>query len=107
MAGKDANVARLEAPIEFADGQVRIVKPLTIKSLRKFVKVMEGLNVGDANLNDEMIDKMVEAASIVLEQVDPELARDREAVEAALDMDVFQKLMAVAMGNRVSSSPNL
>lgn len=106
MANND-HAARLEVTIEFADGKVRNVKPLTIKSLRRFVKVMEGLNVGDANMDDAMIDKMVEAASIVLEQVDPELAKDREAVESALDMDVFQKLMAVAMGNRVSNSPNL
>lgn len=96
------HVARLEANIEFADGRVRTVKPLTIKSLRKFVKVIEGLNMTSGTvMDDNMIDKMVEAASIVLEQIDPELVKDREAVEAAIDMDVFQKLMAVAMGNRV------
>jgi len=101
MSNKD-HVARIESAIEFADGKVRTVKPLTIKSLRKFVKVIEGLNVGpDTPMTDETIDKMVEAATIVLEQIDPELARDKEAVESALDMDVFQKLMTVAMGNRL------
>lgn len=101
------HVARLETDIEFADGKVRTVRPLTIKSLRKFVKVVEGLDVGpDTAITDETIDKMIDAASIVLEQIDPELAKDREAVENALDMDVFQKLLAVAMGNRLSG-PNL
>lgn len=101
MANKD-HVARLESNIEFADGKVRTVKPLTIKALRKFVKVVEGLNVGpNATMDDEMINRMVDAAIIVLEQVDPELVKDRESVESAIDMDVFQKLMSVAMGNRV------
>ncbi len=100
------HVARVQADIEFADGKVRTIKPLTIKSLRKFVKLIEGLNTApDAPMNDETIDKMVEAAAIVLEQVDPTLAGDKESVEELLDMDVFQKLMTVAMGNRLTD-PN-
>jgi hypothetical protein len=96
------HVARVEAKIEFADGKVRTVRPLTIKSLREFVKVVEGLNVGpDMPMTDETITKMVQAASIILRQVDEELAKDPQAVEEAIDMDVFQKLLTVAMGNRL------
>jgi len=46
---------------------------------------------------------MVEAASIALAKVDPELADDAEALEDILDLKCFSLLMAAAMGN----DPNL
>jgi hypothetical protein len=97
--------ARVTANIEFADGKVREVKPLTIKSLRKFIKTVEDLDLGTGTVNDDTIDKMVDAAAIVMGQIDPKLAEDRDALEDMLDMDVFNKLMSVAMGNRVTD-PN-
>jgi hypothetical protein len=90
---------RLSADVEFADGVTRKVKPLTIASLRKFVKAVEDLST--ENMNDEAIDQMVNAAKIVVQQVDPELANNPEKLEEALDMDVFQKIMTVAMGNKL------
>lgn len=96
--------ARVSAKIEFADGKVREVKPLTIKSLRKFIKAVEDLNLNNTVVNDETIDKMVEAAAIVLEQIDPEIVKAGN-VEELLDMDVFNKLMTIAMGNRIND-PN-
>lgn len=97
--------ARVSANIEFADGEVREVKPLTIKSLRKFIKAVEDLNLGSGAVDDETIDKMVDAAAIVMSQIDPKLAEDRDKLEDTLDMDVFNKLMTVAMGNNISD-PN-
>lgn len=97
--------ARVTANIEFADGVVREVHPLTIKSLRKFVKAVEDLNLAEGAVTDETIDKMVNAASIVMRQIDPELAEDKDKLEESLDMDVFNKLMTVAMGNRLTD-PN-
>jgi hypothetical protein len=75
--------------IVFADGKVRTIKPLTIRSLRDFMKVANDMKTTDeGNLTDEDIDK----------KVDPELAADDEALEDALDLRSFQELMAVAMG---------
>lgn len=90
--------------ITFADGVVRTIRPLTIRQLRKFMKVANDLKVtDDASMTDEDIDKMVEAASIALSKVDADLADDPEALEDALDLKCFGQLMAAAMGN----DPNL
>ena len=107
MAGKNDDL-RGGFEIDFADGKVRKVKPLTIRQLRGFMKVMDkmkDLDTADdnASMSDEDIDNMVEAAAIALSKVDSELAEDADALEDALDLRCFGRLMAAAMGN----DPNL
>ena len=91
--------------IVFADGKTRVVKPLTIKNLREFMKVANNMktNNDEGGMTDEDIDKMVSAAAIALKKADPELAADREALEEILDLNTFAQVMAAAMGN----DPNL
>jgi hypothetical protein len=84
--------------ILFADGKKRVIRPLTIRNLRKFMKVVKDLKTDD-NLEDKDIDVMVEAAGIALLSVDPELAEDTEALEDALDLRCFGELMNAAMGS--------
>jgi hypothetical protein len=92
--------------ILFADGKKRVVKPLTIKNLREFMKVANGMkqNAEEGGMTDEDIDKMVTAASIALKKADPELAANRDALEEVLDLATFAQVMAAAMGN---NDPNL
>jgi hypothetical protein len=84
--------------ILFADGKKRHIRPLTIRQLRKFMKVANNLKTDDGEMTDEDIDKMVEAAGIALAKVDPELAEDPEALEDILDLRCFGELMSAAMG---------
>jgi hypothetical protein len=84
--------------ILFADGKKRTIKPLTIRNLRKFMKVVKDLKTDDT-LEDADIDVMVEAASIALLAVDPALAANTEALEDALDLRCFGELMGAAMGS--------
>lgn len=101
MANKDIHEGRA---IMFADGKTRYIKPLTIRQLRKFMKVANALQAkNEADMTDEDIDSMIEAAGIALAKVDPELAEDSDALEDALDLRCFGELMAAAMGN----DPNL
>lgn len=101
-----ANSARISVDVEFADGEVRTVKPLTISRLRKFMKLVESLSSTEAsNLGDEDIDKMMDAAAVVVSQIDPKLAEDKEKLEDIIDVDIFWKLMQIAMGNKVAD-PN-
>ena len=89
--------------IVFADGKTRTVKPLTIRHLREFMKVANGMKASDeSGMTDDDIDKMVKAASIALRKADPELANDPAALEDALDIRCFSEVMAAAMG----SDPN-
>ena len=86
--------------ITFSDGKKRIVKPLTIKHLREFMKVANEMKSNDdAGLTDEDIDKMIAAASIALRKADPELAANRDLLEDILDLRTFGEVMAAAMGN--------
>lgn len=107
MAAKNDDL-RVGFDIVFADGVARKIKPLTIRQLRSFMKVMDkmqNLDTEDAtqSMSDEDIDNMVEAAAIALSKVDKELSEDSDALEDALDLRCFGALMAAAMGN----DPNL
>src|SRR6056300_110122 len=84
--------------IVFADGNKRVIKPLTIRQLRKFMKVANELKTDDEGMTDADIDRMVEAASIALAKVDPDLAGDPEGLEDILDLRCFGELMSAAMG---------
>lgn len=97
MANKDIHEGKA---IVFADGKTRVVRPLTIRQLRKFMKVAANLQIkSEAEMTDDDIDSMVEAASIALAKVDPELASDLDNLEDVLDLRCFSELMAAAMGN--------
>ena len=97
LANKDIHEGKA---IVFADGKTRVIKPLTIRQLRKFMKVANALQAKtEAEMSDEDIDTMVEAASIALAKIDPELSEDLEALEDVLDLRCFAELMAAAMGN--------
>ncbi len=93
--------------IIFADGVKRVVYPLTIRQLRKFMVIADKLDTtGDRGLSDGDIDNMVAAAAIALQKVDPDLANDEETLEDALDLKCFGELMAASMGNEVVEVPN-
>ena len=106
MAAKNDDL-RAGYDIVFADGVTRKVKPLTIRQLRGFMKIMDKMGDLDTednkSLSDEDIDNMVEAAAIALSKVDAELAEDADSLEDALDLRCFGDLMAASMGN----DPNL
>lgn len=95
-----AKTLREGKKIIFADGIEREICPLTIRQLRKFMKVMKQMNLeaNENNMSDEDIDNMVEAASVALEKVDPKLAADKDGLEDILDISVFNDLLAAAMG---------
>lgn len=85
----------------FSDDVTRTIRPLSIKQLRKFVKIID--KMGDASadatsMSEEEIDTMVEAAAIILEKVDAKLANDTDALEDIVDIVVFNEMMGIAMG---------
>lgn len=101
MSNKDIHSG---VEIEFADGKKRYVRPLTIRQLRKFMKIANSMKVGDdGSMSEEDIDKMIESAAIALAASDPDLASDLDALEDVIDLKSYAKLMAAAMGN----DPNL
>lgn len=85
--------------IVFADGEKRRIRPLTIRQMRKFMKVVQHLgDVEGGSMDDAQIDLMMEAISIALEKEYPEIASDRDALEDVVDMKSFNDIMSAAMG---------
>lgn len=82
--------------ITFADGESRLIKPLTIRSLRRFMKVVSVMDITKSMLEDVDIDRMVEAATIVFE--DNKLKLVENSVEDILDIKSFNELFSAAMG---------
>lgn len=100
------NSVRLALDLEFADGVTRTVRPLTIKRLRKFLKAADKLNTENpGKMSDKDVDAMMDAAAIIVDGFDPALAANRASLEDAVDLEIFWKMMTVAMGNKVSD-PN-
>lgn len=99
MATKTNVDFREGVEVVFADGVKRKIRPLTIRQMRKFMKSIKDLDALDsANLDDDQIDKMVEAAVIALEKDYPDIASDRDALEDIIDMKSFGILISAAMG---------
>ena len=97
MSNKDLHAG---TEIVFADGKKRVIKPLTIRQLRKFMKIANAMKISeDGNMTDEDIDNMIDSAAIALAGTDPVLAEDREALEDILDLKSYSALMSAAMGN--------
>ena len=92
------NSVREGRSILFADGEERMIYPLTIRQLRKFMKVVKNMNAENQDISDEDIDVMVEATAIALEKVDPKLAGDTDALEDVIDVKTFNLILAAAMG---------
>jgi len=84
--------------IMFADGKRREISPLTLRQLRKFMKIVKDMNADEQMLSDEDLTRMVEASAVVLEKVDPDLAGDLENLEDVLDIKTFNVIFAIAMG---------
>jgi len=87
--------------VDFSDDIQRHIRPLSIRQLRKFVKIIEkmGDTTDATTMSDEDIDNMVEAAAIILEKVDPKLVADRDTLEDTVDLVAFNEMMSIAMGN--------
>jgi hypothetical protein len=86
------------------DGTKVLVKPLTIKNLRKFMEVVKKF---EKIKNDEDgLDLMVEATQIALMAVDPKKFEDKEYLEDVLDITTIGKIMQVAGGVDINQDPN-
>jgi len=90
--------------IELQNGDTYSFKPLNIKLLRKFMAKFSALE--PVETEDESIDQMLDLAAICIEQVDPDLAADRDKLEEALDNPTIYKIIEVCAGIKLND-PNL
>lgn len=90
--------------VTLQDGEELEIKPLNLKGLRKFMKVIKGFE--EAKDEEQGLDLMLEAVKISLEKKYPKIAEDDEYLEENLDMNSINRIMAVAGGVDMSGDPN-
>lgn len=90
--------------IELQNGSKAILKPLTIKELRKFMTVIQ--KTADVQNEDETLTILIDACAVALEKQLPDLVKDRDALEDALDVPTINRILEVCGGIKMDD-PNL
>ena len=109
--------------IELQDGTNVLVRPLDLKRLRKVMKVIDTMNKEAAAAAEKALEAategtevdeeegdnlefLIKATKICLEKQIPELVKDNDAFEEALDLPTIWKILETAAGISMGS-PNL
>jgi hypothetical protein len=90
--------------IQLQNGDKVLLKPLSIKQLRKFMVVVQ--KTQDVTEEDQTLSVLVEACAIALETQLPELTKNLDAFEDALDVPTINRIMEVCGGIKMDD-PNL
>jgi hypothetical protein len=90
--------------IQLQNGDKAILKPLTIKSLRKFMEAIQ--KTSEAQTEDETLTILIDACAVALEKQLPDLVADRDALEDALDVPTINRILEICGGIKMDD-PNL
>jgi hypothetical protein len=90
--------------IQLQDGSEVKLRPLSISRLRKFMTVMN--NTQNATSEDEALNVMIDACAIALESQLPDLVKDRDKFEEALDLPTINRIIKICGGIDLED-PNL
>ncbi len=90
--------------ITLQSGDKVTLKPLTIKALRNFMAEIS--KTQEAKTEDETLTILINACAVALEKQLPELVKDRDALEDALDVPTINRILEVCGGIKMDD-PNL
>ena len=90
--------------IELQNGAKVQLKPLTIKELRKFMTAVQ--KTAETKSEDETLTILIDACAVALEKQLPDLVKDRDALEDALDVPTINRILEVCGGIKLDD-PNL
>ena len=90
--------------IELRNGSVIKLKPLSIKDLRKFMATIQ--ETQHVETEDQTLSILIKACAIAIESELPELAKDIDALEGALDVPTINRILEVCGGIKMDD-PNL
>ena len=90
--------------IELQNGAKVKLKPLTIKELRKFMIAIA--QTAEAETEDATLTILIDACAVALEKQLPDLVKDRDALEYALDVPTINRILEVCGGIKMDD-PNL
>lgn len=92
--------------IQLSNGETLTIKPLTIKHLKKFLAVIKKMDDPKITEEDQVMEIFVEAAMVCLEQLKPELAKDKDLFEETVEVPTLMKILEIAGGLKLND-PNL
>ena len=90
--------------IELQNGNKVKLKPLSIKELRKFMEAIK--KTGEVSTEEETLNILIDACAVALEKQLPDLVKDRDALEDALDVPTINRILEVCGGIKMDD-PNL
>jgi hypothetical protein len=90
--------------IKLQNGTVVTLKPLSISELRKFMIAVE--KTGQSTSENDTLTALVDACGVALEKQVPDLVKDRQALEEALDVPTINRILEVCGGIKLDD-PNL
>lgn len=91
--------------ISLNNGTVIKVKPLTITSLKEFMKVLDKMQNEDVKTEADILDVFIEAGMVCMKTFYPDIATDRQAFEDLIEVPTLMKVLEVAGGVKMDS-PN-
>lgn len=89
--------------IKLQNGAEVELKPLTIKELREFMKVIN--KTAAVTTEDETLTLLIDACAVALEKQLPELVKDRDAFEDVLDVPTINRILEICGGIKMDD-PN-
>jgi hypothetical protein len=92
--------------IELSNGESITLKPLPIKKQRKFMEVIQKMDDPNLASEDAAMDIFIEAAMLCLENIKPELSKDKDKFEDVIEIPTMMKILEVAGGLKLND-PNL
>lgn len=90
--------------IALRDGSKVILKPLSIKELREFMKAINQTSASASE--DETLNILIDACAVALQKQLPDLVANRDALEDALDVPTINRILEVCGGVKMDD-PNL
>jgi len=100
-----ANTVYEVVEIQLSNGDEISVRPLTIKNLKKFTKVVAKLDNPEVKTEDDAMEIFIEAAMVCMEQFAPDLAEDQEKFEDVIEVPTLMKILEIAGGLKLND-PN-
>jgi len=92
--------------IQLSNGETLVIRPLTIKHLKKFLAVIKKMDDPSVVDEEQVMEVFIEAAMVCLEQLSPKLAEDRDTFEEVIEVPTMMKILEIAGGLKLND-PNL
>ena len=100
-----ANTVYEVVDIRLSNNEEISVRPLTIKNLKKFTKVIAKLDSPKVKTEDDAMEVFIEAAMVCMEQFSPDLSTDKEKFEEVIEVPTLMKILEIAGGLKLND-PN-